>query len=193
MNKIVFASHNIHKVSEIQHSIEKWDIVSLKDLDYADDIPETGSTLRENALQKAQFVYDKFGYNCFADDTGLEIDFLNGEPGVFSARYAGENCSFEDNTNKVLEKLKSVPMEKRTARFKTTICLIFEGEKYFFDGEVEGHICEEKSGEMGFGYDPIFKPINYNITFAEMDLDLKNKISHRAIASAKLVEFLNQK
>lgn len=193
MNKIVFASHNIHKVSEIRHSIKKWNIVSLKDLDYTDDIPETASTLRENALQKAQFVYDKFGYNCFADDTGLEIDFLNGEPGVYSARYAGENCSFEDNTNKVLEKLKAVPMEKRTARFKTIICLIFEGQKYFFDGEVEGHICEEKSGEKGFGYDPIFKPINYDITFAEMDLDLKNKISHRAIAGAKLIEFLNQK
>ncbi|MDA3904839.1 MAG: non-canonical purine NTP pyrophosphatase, partial [Bacteroidales bacterium] len=145
----------------------------------------------DNAFEKARFVFNRYNYNCFADDTGLEIDTLDGKPGVLSARYAGENCTFEDNVKKVLEEMRCKKI--RTARFKTVIALIMDGKEYSFDGVVEGEITEKPSiGTEGFGYDPIFRPIGYSITFAEMSLSEKNKISHRGLATKKLFEFLNE-
>ncbi len=191
MEELVFATQNKHKLDEIQQAIgDSLKIISLFDLKYIDDIPETGKTLIENAFQKANFVYQKFGKNCFADDTGLEIEALNGDPGVFSARYAGTGRSFEDNMNKVLENLKD--KTNRKARFKTVIALIFKEKNYFFEGVVCGTIINEKKGIEGFGYDPIFLPDGYQKTYAELSLIEKNTMSHRAIASRKLIEFLKQ-
>ena len=187
--EIVFATNNKHKLEEVQHLLnKKIRLLSLSDIGCLDEIPEDYETLKENALQKASYVFQKYSVNCFADDTGLEIDALNGEPGVYSARYAGEAKSFDDNMNKVLSKM--IGIKERTARFKTVIALILDGVEYFFEGAIEGEILTEKYGDEGFGYDPIFKPMGYNQSFAQMPLEQKNKISHRALASQKLADFL---
>lgn len=190
--KLVFATNNKHKLGEIKQTlVNKFEILSLSDINFNEEIPETHQTIEENATEKSFYIYDRYKINCFADDTGLEIDALNGEPGVYSARYAGENCSFEDNMNKVIEKLDGV--ENRKARFRTVISLILEGKEYKFEGKVEGEILKNKIGVDGFGYDPIFRPDGYSETFAEMSIELKNKISHRGLAVKKLIEFLNNK
>jgi XTP/dITP diphosphohydrolase len=187
--ELVFATNNQHKLKEIKNALgNSFELKSLADLNFKEDIPETHETLEENAMEKAEHIYSRFNVNCFADDTGLEIEALNGEPGVYSARYAGENPTFDDNMNKVLLKLSSET--RRSARFRTVIALILDGEKYYFEGEVNGEILVSKSGRDGFGYDPIFKPEGCNQSFAEMSLDLKNKISHRGKAVKKLVKFL---
>ena len=166
MDKLIFATNNFNKLKEIRFAVENYDITGLKDLNIDEDIPETGNTLKENALQKAKFIYQKTGLNCFADDTGLEIEALGGKPGVYSARYAGPDCDSEANIKKVLEELKS--HKNRKAQFKTVIALIIDGKKYFFDGKVEGKILKSKTGTNGFGYDPIFQPNGFNESFAEM-------------------------
>lgn len=187
--KLVFATNNKHKLQEIQHLLgSKITLLSLKDIDCKDEIPEDYYTLEENAQQKAEYIFDKYHVNCFADDTGLEVEVLNGEPGVLSARYAGESKDSEENIKKVLKNLKD--KVNRKARFRTVMSLIIDGEKYSFEGVVNGEILTEKHGEDGFGYDPIFKPEGFNLSFAEMPLEQKNKISHRARATQKLVEFL---
>ncbi len=187
--KIVFATNNPHKLQEIRDILgTEFNIVSLKELGFSGEIPETGNTLKENASQKSHFIYNRFNTDCFADDTGLEVDALNGEPGVYSARYAGENCSYSDNVNKLLRKMKG--KTGRNARFKTVISLILNGKEYFFEGTVEGKIVEKPQGDSGFGYDPVFMPYGYDKTFAQMPAELKNKISHRGKAVKKLVEFL---
>ncbi len=190
--ELVFATNNQHKLKEVQSMLDdRIKLRSLKEIGCVGEIPEDFETLKENAAQKAHYVFDKYKINCFADDTGLEIDALNGEPGVYSARYAGESCSFVDNMNKVLEKLQGV--ENRKACFKTVIALIIDGKEYYFEGQVDGEILTEKTGLDGFGYDPIFKPESYDLSFAQMSLDEKNKISHRARATKKLVEFLKNR
>lgn len=187
--KLVFATNNEHKLKEVQKLLgDKVELLSLKDINCSEDIPEDYMTLEENALQKAEYVYEKYGVNCFADDTGLEIDALNGEPGVLSARYAGSDKDAEANMTKVLEKLSGV--ENRKAKFRTVISLILDDEDYIFEGEVLGEIMNQRSGTDGFGYDPIFKADGFVKTFAEMNLEEKNEISHRARATKKLVEFL---
>ena len=189
---LVFATNNKNKLKEIKHIIvDKINILSINDLNHSDDLEETGITLKDNASQKARFIYKKFNKNCFADDSGLEILSLNNEPGIFSARYAGSNCSADDNMNKVLKKLESI--KNRNAIFKTVICLIMDGKEYFFEGSIEGIITNEKIGHNGFGYDPIFRPNNFNLTFAQMSVKEKSKISHRAIAVSKFVKFVNQR
>lgn len=187
--KLVFATNNKHKLEELQALLgDKIKLLSLKDIACFDDIPEEQPTLERNANQKSAFVFEKYGYDCFADDTGLEIEALNGEPGVFSARYAGEEKSAEANMEKVLQKLAKI--NNRSARFRTVISLIIKGEEVQFEGIVEGEIIKNKRGRSGFGYDPIFQPKGYNITFAEMDLEEKNKISHRGRAVQKLIKHL---
>ncbi len=189
MKKIVFATNNKHKLDEIRKiSEEKLEILSLNDINCRTDIPETGTTLEENALIKARFVKDNFGYDCFADDTGLEVKALDGAPGVYSARYAGEDCRAEDNIRKLLTNLEGI--SDRRAAFRTVIALLIGDEQYFFEGAIHGKIIDEKRGESGFGYDPVFVPDGYEQTFAELGEDIKNKISHRAIATNKLIRFL---
>lgn len=191
--ELIFATNNAHKLFEINEKLRlsnpKIRIVSLADIGFSDDIPETGTTLHENALQKAQTVYDRVSTNCFADDSGLEIEALNGEPGVHSAHYAGEPRSSEDNINLVLSKMQGVT--DRRACFKTIIALILDGQTHYFEGRVDGEILTEKYGTEGFGYDPIFRPDGYSQTFAELTLDEKNKISHRGRAVDELVKFLS--
>lgn len=190
---LIFATHNRHKVSEVQAMLPAGiHVRSLSDLGCDEDIPETADTLQGNALQKAQFVHERYHCNCFADDTGLEIDALDGRPGVYSARYAGEGCSFDDNVRKVLAELENVPLEQRTARFRTVVALILDGRTYFFEGKVEGLMTLERHGVEGFGYDPIFLPEGYGQTFAEMDASEKNRISHRGRAMAQMVGFLER-
>lgn len=187
--EIVFATHNNHKISEVSKMLpNNVLLLSLDDINCTSDIPETSDTIVGNALQKANYVKDNFGRTCFADDTGLEIDSLKGSPGVFSARWAGENCSYQDNIDKALFEMKG--MKNRDARFKTVIALILNNEAHIFEGTIEGKITKHQIGDLGFGYDPIFKPKGYTQTFAEMPEDVKNKISHRAIAVMKLVAFL---
>lgn len=189
IKKIVFATNNNHKIDEVLPLLSnKFIVLTLKEIGFNDDIPETGSTLEENALQKARYINQKYGHDCFADDTGLEIKSLNNEPGVFSARYAGEAKNADDNMNKVLTLLNRY--NNRDARFRTVIALIFDKKEYLFEGVINGQIIKEKKGESGFGYDPIFVPEGHEKTFAEMDLNLKNEISHRAIAIKKLTTFL---
>ena len=196
MKTLVFASNNAHKLEEIRAILgNKFDVKSLKDIGCNVDIPETGTTFRENALQKARYVKEHFGFDCFADDSGLQVEALGGEPGVYSARYAVKNgrqvtAGNKDDTNMdvLLEKLAGE--ENRKACFRTCIALIYEGETHFFDGVVEGHIITEKRGDGGFGYDPLFVPDGYEKTFAEMGNEVKNNISHRAKAVEKLAEFL---
>ena len=188
VKKIVFATGNPNKLKEIKSAIKSFEIVGLKDLGITEKIPETGDTLKKNALQKAKYVYDKTGLDCFSDDTGLEIEALNNRPGVYSAMYAGPDCNAENNMQKVLKELEG--KTNRNAQFKTVIALILQGKEYFFEGVVSGEILKEKSGEDGFGYDPVFKPSGYDETFAQMSISLKNKISHRGLAVKKLVKFL---
>ena len=188
LKKIVFATGNSNKLKEIKFAVDGFEIVGLADLDINEEIPETGTTLKENALQKAKYVYDKTGLNCFSDDTGLEIEALNNRPGVYSAMYAGADCNAENNMQKVLKELSS--LHNRKAKFKTVIALILNGKEFFFEGDVSGKILQEKTGSEGFGYDPIFKPKGHKETFAQMSIDLKNKISHRGLAVKKLVSFL---
>jgi len=190
--EIIFATNNQHKVKEIKHLVGPEIIIrSLKEVTIFEEIPETHDTLIENAIEKAMFIYEKYGYNCFADDTGLEIDSLDGRPGVYSARYAGPACSFEDNVNKVLSELKGI--SNRKARFTTVIAFVENGEITTFEGSVEGTITIERKGIDGFGYDPVFLPDGYSETFAEMPLDIKNKISHRARALVKFIGYLKSK
>ncbi len=187
--EILFASNNAHKVDEVRAALpSQFTIRSLREVMGDVDIPETGVTLEENAAIKARFLFAETGMNCFADDTGLEIEALDGAPGVYSARYAGEGCTFEDNMNKVLANLEGET--NRSARFRTVICLILQGKEYFFGGEIKGEIFTSRVGEQGFGYDPIFKPEGYNLTFAQMTLEQKNTISHRGLAVQRLVGFL---
>ena len=190
MIKLVFATNNENKIKEINalltNSIK---LLSLKDIGCHEDIPETANTIEGNAILKAKYVYEKYGYDCFADDTGLEINSLSGEPGVFSARYAGEEKNADKNMDKVLQKLAL--QKDRTAQFKTVVALVINGKTSTFEGIVEGEITSKKNGEDGFGYDPIFKPNGFKITFAEMPLSEKNKISHRGRAVKKLIDFLN--
>ncbi len=191
MKQIVFASHNKNKALEIAELLPKnLTLVTLADLQFFDEINETGSTLPENALIKARFVSNKFNLNCFADDSGLEIEALNGEPGVFSARYAGIEKNDESNMNKVLSHLQFET--NRNARFVTVIALLKDGVEYLFEGEIKGKITREKKGTNGFGYDPIFIPDGYEKTFAEFTKEEKNLISHRSIAVKKLLRFLNE-
>lgn len=192
MNKIVFATNNPHKLEEIQHILShQYDVNGLRDIGFEGDIPETGSTLKENASIKSHFVFNRYHVDCFSDDTGLEIDALDGRPGVYSARYAGEDGNAVKNMKKVLDELRGE--RNRKARFKTVISLIKDGQEFFFEGKIEGKIIEDKKGEAGFGYDPVFIPDGYEQTFAEIPAELKNKISHRALATKKLVEFLNSR
>ena len=190
MKRIVFATNNQHKLQEIRDILgSDYEVVSLKEIGCDVDIPETGNTLEENALQKAQYVYDHYHVSCFADDTGLEVEALDGAPGVYSARYAGgEGHDAQANMLKLLHELEG--KENRKAQFRTAISLILDGKEYLFEGVIKGEIIREKRGDSGFGYDPVFKPEGYERTFAELGNDIKNKISHRALAVQKLCEFL---
>lgn len=188
--KIVFATNNPNKLKEIQSLIPKEiEIISLKEIGCNEDIPETGDTLEANAFQKAHYIKDNFNYDCFADDTGLEIDELNGDPGVYSARYAGPERNANANMNKVLNELKG--KKNRKAQFRTAIALILKGEEQLFEGKVEGFISKDKQGNEGFGYDPIFIPENKIRSFAQMSIQEKGAISHRGRAVKKLVTYLN--
>jgi len=188
--QLVFATNNRHKLEEVAAKIKgKFNLLTLNDIGCTDDIEETGTTFKENASIKSHYIYQMYKLNCFGDDSGLEIDALNGEPGVYSARYAGEHGNHSANISKVLQNLTGET--NRKAHFRTVISLIWNGEEYFFDGTVEGQIRTGTSGTEGFGYDPIFEPDGYNITFAEMSLEQKNSISHRARAMDQLISFLN--
>lgn len=187
--ELVFVTANAHKAAEVQKVVSKAiKIVSLKDINCSDDIEETANTFQGNALLKAKHVYNKYNKNCFADDSGLEVEALNNEPGVFSARYAGVPKSDEKNTAKLLKNLEGI--ENRKARFRTVIALILDGKEYLFEGIIEGTIAQQPIGTNGFGYDPVFIPAGYTKTFAQMTAEEKNQISHRAIAVSKMNEFL---
>jgi XTP/dITP diphosphohydrolase len=186
---LVFATNNKHKLEELQSILgNKIKLLSLKDINCHEEIPEEQPTLEGNAKQKSTYVFERYGYSCFADDTGLEIEALDGEPGVYSARYAGEEKSAEANMEKVLKKLAKI--KNRNARFRTVISLIIDGEEKQFEGIVEGEIIQNKRGGSGFGYDPIFQPKGFKETFAEMNLEDKNKISHRGRAVKELIQYL---
>lgn len=192
MKELIFATNNKHKlleVSEMLNSIVK--IESLAEAGLSGEIPETATTLEGNALQKAQWVYERTGRDCFADDTGLEVEALDGRPGVYSARYAGEHCSFDDNINKMLSEMEG--KTNRRACFRTVICLLENGVPRYFEGRVDGEILTERYGTEGFGYDPIFMPDRFAVSFAEMPLEVKNHISHRGHAVAKLTEYLKSR
>lgn len=190
MTTLIFATNNQHKLQEIRQILkQKIQIKGLKDIGFQGEIPETNPTLEGNALQKARYIHERYHTNCMADDTGLEIEALNGKPGVYSARYAGENCSYEDNMQKVLLEMKG--KTNRNAKFRTVIALILDNREYLFDGEISGIITTEKHGTKGFGYDPIFLPDGESLTFAELPPERKNEISHRGLATGKLVKFLN--
>lgn len=188
--QLVFASNNLNKIKEIQ-SILKGSIalLSLSDIGCHEEIPETADTIEGNAILKANYVTEKYGYDCFADDTGLEVTALDGAPGVYSARYAGEQKNADDNMNKLLEALKD--QSDRSAQFKTVIALNIKGIQHLFTGIAKGEITFDKTGNHGFGYDPVFLPENYTETFAELSSEIKNKISHRAKATQQLIDFLN--
>lgn len=198
MKELIFATHNLNKIREVQYLIgTEYKILCLDDLGYKEEILENQMSIEGNAAEKATFIYNLFKKDCFADDTGLEVEALNGQPGVFSARYAehtgefnpGENIS-DANIRKLLALLKG--KDNRKARFRTIIALVYNGKKFLFEGIVNGCIMDKKSGENGFGYDPVFKPVGFDQTFSEMTLQQKNSISHRAMAISKLVEFLRQ-
>lgn len=187
--KLVFATNNAHKLEEIRAIMgDNIEILSLNDIDCHDDIPETAATLEGNASIKAHYIYDHYGMDCFADDTGLEVDCLNGAPGVFSARYAGDGHDSEANMNKLLHEMQG--KTDRKARFRTVISLIQHGEENLFEGIVEGAITTDRQGTSGFGYDPIFRPDGYDLTFAQLGNEVKNRISHRAKAVDSLCHFL---
>ena len=187
---LIMATNNEHKLREIRQILgDRFQVMGLADIGCNTDIPETSDTLEGNALQKARYVADNFGVDCFADDTGLEVEALHGAPGVYSARYAGEHCSFDDNIDKLLQALDG--QTNRRAAFRTVICLIEHGEPRYFEGRVDGQILTERhSGGEGFGYDPVFMPDRFALSFAEMPLEVKNSISHRGLAVKKLVEYL---
>lgn len=190
MKTLVFATNNLHKLEEVKnitrHLVR---VVSLSEINCHDEIPETADTLEGNALQKARYIKEQYGYDCFADDTGLEVEALDNAPGVYSARYAGPGHDSEANMHKLLHEMEG--KENRKARFRTVIALILEGREYLFEGVIQGVITTEKRGDSGFGYDPIFQPDGYLQTFAELGNDTKNQISHRAIAVQKLAAFLS--
>lgn len=188
--KITFATNNKHKLEEARSKFQGTDIeiISLEELGFNEEIDETADTIEGNAIIKAECIYNKFGVNVFADDTGLEVEALNGAPGVFSSRYAGEHVTYEDNVNKLLAEMNG--QKNRNARFLTTICLIIDGEKHIFNGIINGKIIETPIGIGGFGYDPVFIPENFSQTFAELPLETKNQISHRGRALEKLLNFL---
>jgi XTP/dITP diphosphohydrolase len=188
--KLVFATNNKHKLKEVQTMLTNFEIVSLAEINCFEDIPETSDTLEGNAILKANFITEKYGLDCFADDTGLEVEALNNEPGVYSARYAGEDNNSEANMNKLLNNLKNNP--NRKAQFKTAIALNIQGKQFIFEGVCKGTILTEKRGESGFGYDPIFMPDGFNRSFAEMNMTEKSSISHRGKAIEKLVTYLNE-
>lgn len=189
--KLVVATNNAHKLEEIAAILgDEMELMSLKDIHCDADIPETADTLEGNARQKAMYIYENYGMDCFADDTGLEVEALNGAPGVYSARYAGDGHDSEANMQKLLHELED--KENRKAQFRTAICLILEGKEYLFEGIVKGEIIKEKRGGAGFGYDPIFVPEGHELTFAELGNDIKNTISHRARAVEKLCLFLKK-
>lgn len=188
--ELVFATNNQHKLEELQALLgSKIRLLSLNDIGCSDEIPEEQPTLEGNASQKAFYVFNKFGFNCFADDTGLEIEALNGEPGVYSARYAGEEKNPQANMSKVLRLMEKI--NNRKARFRTVISLVVDGKEVQFEGVADGEILTEKQGDKGFGYDPLFKPAGFQKTFAEMNMTEKNSISHRGRAVEKLVNYLN--
>jgi len=188
--KLVFATNNQHKLRELQQILgTSFELLSLADIGCTDEVPENHETLEGNASEKAFYIYNKFGYNCFADDTGLEIEALNGAPGVYSARYAGPEKSAVNNMEKVLHEMEKI--NSRKARFRTVISLVIDGQETQFEGIVDGEMLREPRGTAGFGYDPVFKPDGYNESFAEMAAGLKNKISHRGRAVEKLVNYLN--
>ena len=189
MKKLIFATNNPNKLAEIKSAVKTFEVVGLKEMGIYEDIAETGTTFEENALIKSQYIFNKTGLDCFADDTGLEVKALNGSPGVHSARYAGSNCSAVDNMDKLLSELKN--HDDRSAKFRTVISLILNEEKYYFEGEVLGDILSQKKGFDGFGYDPIFRPKGFNASFAEMSMTQKNEISHRGSAVKKLIQFLS--
>ena len=190
MQQLVFATNNKHKLEEVAAKITGLiELLSLHDINCHEDIAETGLSFAENASIKSKHIYNRYHVNCFGDDSGLEIDALNGEPGIYSARYAGTHGDHPANINKVLKSLDG--NSNRRARFCTVISLMWEGNEHFFEGTVEGTIRTERSGNGGFGYDPIFEPAGYNITFAEMSMEEKNSISHRGRAMEKLINFLN--
>lgn len=192
MEQLIFATHNAHKANEVKNIVgELFDVKNLSEINFFDEIPETGKTFTENALQKAQYIYNKFNCNCFADDSGLAVDALNGAPGVLSARYAGEPSNSQRNTEKLLKALENE--NNRKAQFITVIAVILDKQTYFFEGIIHGTITDSPRGEGGFGYDPIFIPDGYNKTFAELPSDVKNQISHRAIAMEKFKQFINNK
>ena len=191
MRKLIFATHNKHKSDEVSQMIgDLFDVRDLSQTGIEEDIPETGNTLESNARIKARYVYDRTGQNVFADDTGLEVEALNGQPGVFTARYAGPECDSVKNMHKLLDDLANE--NNRRAQFRTVICLKMGESEFIFEGVVKGTITRSFSGKEGFGYDPIFMPDGYNQTFAEMSMEEKNKISHRGLAVEKLVSFLRK-
>lgn len=187
--KLVFATNNKNKILEVQQLLpESIEIISLESIGCFEEIPETADTIEKNAILKANYVTEKYGYDCFADDTGLEVEALNGEPGVFSARYAGEHCNDDDNMNKLLDALSN--NTNRNAQFKTVIALNLNGKQQLFTGIAKGEITLNKTGNQGFGYDPIFKPEGFSVTFAELPLEEKSQISHRGKAMRQLIAFL---
>lgn len=189
MKQLVFATNNSHKVDEVKNKLGgMFEIKTLSEIGCTEDIPETSDTLRGNAGQKSHYLFDRFHCDCFADDTGLEVEALDGAPGVYSARYAGPAKDSEANIDKLLSELKG--KENRRARFRTVISLILEGEEYLFEGIVNGTILTERHGSHGFGYDPVFQPDGYNCSFAELSMEEKNKISHRGRAIEQLIRFL---
>ena len=187
--KLVFATNNTHKLEEVRDVVgDSFEILSLKDIGCTEDIAETGTTLEENALIKVRYVKEKYGYDSFGDDTGLEVEALGGAPGVYSARYAGDGHDAKANMEKLLKELEGET--NRRAHFRSIIALTMDGNEHLFEGKIDGEIITEEHGTAGFGYDPVFKPIGYIHTFAELGSDIKNKISHRALAVKKLCEFL---
>jgi XTP/dITP diphosphohydrolase len=191
MHQLVFATNNPHKLRELGEILKgEFTLLSLHDISCSDDIPETGDTLEENASQKSFYIWDRYQLDCFSDDTGLEVASLNNEPGVRSARYAGEGRNADDNVAKLLSELQGI--DQRKACFRCVISLIIRGKEYLFEGRVDGEILTERKGIAGFGYDPVFCPEGYDQSFAEMDADLKNSMSHRGRAVEKLVRFLNE-
>jgi len=187
--RLVFATNNAHKLEEVQDAVgDRFEILSLAEIGCFDDIPETAGTLEGNARLKSGYVYERFGLDCFADDTGLEVEWLNGRPGVQSARFAGQGHNHEENIRKLLAEMEGAT--NRKGRFRTVISLIIRGEEFLFEGIVNGSILKEKHGDKGFGYDPVFQPEGFNVSFAQMRLEDKNKISHRGLAVKKLTSFL---
>ena len=189
MKQIVFATNNKHKLEEVRAIVGRYfDVLSLSDIGCCEDIPEKGNTFEENATMKAHYIKDKYGYDCFADDSGLEVTALGNAPGIYSARYAGEPSDSLRNIEKLMFNMRGC--KDRSARFRTCISLLYNGEEHIFEGFIKGSIIDTLRGKNGFGYDPLFVPDGYDITFAEMSSEEKNKISHRALATRKLVEYL---